>query len=83
MTPNTGSQSKVLMPAYEGISVLEVFVILFLWNKAHPPCVVLVLQKYRSIYYGIIAAFIMISKLAFQCFLHILSLVPGYISLLL
>lgn len=83
MTPKTGSQSKAFVPAHEDLSVLEALVILFPWNRAHPPYIVLVLWKYHSMYCGIITAFIMISKLAFQCFRRILSLVPGYISLLL
>lgn len=81
MTPNTGSQSKVLMPVHEGLSVLEALVILFLWNRA-PPRIDLVLQKYHCMYCGIIAAFIIIAKFVFRCFLHVLSLAPRYIPLL-
>lgn len=76
MTPKGGTQSKVLVGGYEGYFS---FVTLFSWNRA-PPCIVVGLEKYHGMYCGIIAAFIIISKLVFQCFLQVLSLVPRYLS---
>lgn len=49
-------------------------------GTGHYPCIVLALQTRLCTHCGIVAVFIVISKLVFQHFLRVLSLVPRYVS---